>query len=85
MWYINQKMGKHWDIIEFDDKKILLMSMKFEYTTSILNSRASQTWCGFLQTFSRLQEIHKLIQFTHSSLLMCIISYEILASDKIWS
>lgn len=32
MWYINQKMGKHWDIIEFDDKKILLMSMKFEYT-----------------------------------------------------
>ena len=32
MWYINQKMGKHWDIIEFEDKKILLMSMKFEYT-----------------------------------------------------
>lgn len=31
MWYINQKMGKHWDIIEFEDKKILLMSMKFEF------------------------------------------------------
>lgn len=66
MWYINQKMGKHWDIIEFEDKKILLLSMKFEYTNQHFEFACFTNLMWFSSNFftiARNSQTHSIYSF----------------------